>query len=60
MISENLQKVTLNLRTGDWEFLRDAYASRGMGPSIVVRKIISREVDRIQAKMTPMEEFSEE
>lgn len=45
---DKLQKHTLNLREGDWEYLETVY-SRQMTPvSAVVRKIVSTYVDGLK------------
>jgi hypothetical protein len=52
MRSDELEKKTLNLRRGDWEFLTETYQPKGVNTSTLVRKVISNLVDRIRAKMT--------
>lgn len=47
---DGLQKVTLNLRTGDWDYLADIFASQGYPTSVVVRNIIAKYVDAIRAQ----------
>ncbi len=48
MANENLQKHTLHLRKGDFEFLEGAFHARGVPPSIVIRKLVSKLVDSLQ------------
>lgn len=47
--SDQLQKHTLNLRAGDFDFLSAFYEPRGIKGSQALRYIISREVDRLRA-----------
>ncbi|TXH44225.1 MAG: hypothetical protein E6Q97_33085 [Desulfurellales bacterium] len=48
MANENLQKHTLLLRKGDFDFLEGAFHARGVPPSIVIRKLVSKLVDSLQ------------
>lgn len=43
-----LQKHTMNLREGDFEYLDTVYGPRGVKASIVIRKLVSRLVDTLQ------------
>lgn len=45
-MNPNIKKHTLNLRSGDWDFLEQVYAHQGIATSVVVRTIISDFVDR--------------
>lgn len=45
-----LQKVTLNLREGDWEFLAAHFSQKTTSPSFVIRKLVSTFVDRKRAE----------
>ena len=53
MPTEELEKVTLNLRKGDWEALQEWCETRPTKPSIIVRKIVSRYVDSLGPKIAP-------
>ena len=44
-----LEKKTLNLREGDWDVLTEAFKPRGLDTSVVVRRVVSRLVDKIKA-----------
>ena len=57
---EELEKKTLNIRKGDWDFLTDIYQPRGLSTSEVVRKIISLHVEHIRSKQTPITELLHE
>lgn len=46
MSNPHLQKHTLNLRKGDWDFIEAMYAARGISTSQVVRALISNFVDQ--------------
>lgn len=48
MANENLQKHTLLLRRGDFDFLEGAFHARGVPPSIVIRKLVSKLVDSLR------------
>ena len=52
MARSDLQKHTLNLRTGDYDYLSRFYHSRGVTAADVIRSIISQHVDALQ-KMEP-------
>ncbi len=49
-MSNNLQKKTLNLRNGDWDYLEMMYQGQGIGPSIVIRTLIAKFVDQAKAQ----------
>jgi len=42
----DLQKHTLNLREGDWDFLESIFRPNGIPTSVAVRTIISNYVDK--------------
>lgn len=44
----DFHKVTLNLRLGDWEYLHDAFRTRGYPTSVIVRNLVSRYVDALR------------
>jgi len=46
MSNSNLQKHTLNLRRGDWDFLESVYKPHGVGTSEVVRALVRDFVDK--------------
>lgn len=51
---EPLHKKTLNLRAGDWEYLESVYGLRGVPTSILVRRLVSRHVDDLRKRETPV------
>ena len=53
MPSEELQKHTLHLRRGDFDYIGDVYAEKGVPASVVIRTIVSKFVDNIRAASTP-------
>lgn len=46
----DLQKHTLNLRAGDYEWLMDTYAAKDVTASMVIRMIVSKFVDNLKNK----------
>jgi len=48
----DLQKHTLNLRQGDWAYLESVYKPNGVDTSIVIRTIVSKQVDKLKALET--------
>ena len=53
----NLQKITMNIREGDFEKLATLFPT--MGASVAARKIISAFVDRFhQENVTPVTDLS--
>jgi hypothetical protein len=50
----DLEKVTLNLRRGDWEYLEDLLAPKGVATSVFVRTLVSRRVDELRSRETPL------
>lgn len=54
-VDPNLQKHTLNLRRGDWDYLESVFAAQNVPTSIVVRRIISQAVDHMRAQETPID-----
>lgn len=51
----NLQKHTLNLRRGDWDYLESVFDPQNVSTSLVVRQIISKTVDHLRAQETPLD-----
>ena len=49
MPKEALTKHTLYLREGDYDFIRDTYAAKGVPAALIIRKIVSRFVDEVSA-----------
>lgn len=45
---QNFDKVTLNLRKGDWDELTEFCQNRPTNPSTIVRTIVSRFVDDLK------------
>jgi len=48
--NEDLQKHTLNLREGDWDYLERVFSERGYPVSSIVRNVISHYVDRLKVR----------
>lgn len=48
-----IQKKTLNLRAGDWDYIESIYGAKGIPTSHIVRKIVSRFVDNLRSQETP-------
>jgi len=48
MAKTELEKVTMNLRRGDFEFLQDHFPKIGAGP--LVRKMVSNYVDGLRKR----------
>lgn len=44
--SENFQKVTLNLRPGDWDYIESIFKPQGISTSLVIRSIVANFVDK--------------
>lgn len=54
----DLQKVTLNLRQGDFDYLASICNHRGIPTSALVRNIISNKVDELRAAEGGMPKFN--
>ena len=52
--SDDISKHTLNLRSGDWDFIESIYKPRGIATSIIVRSIIARFVDEHRKHKLPI------
>lgn len=50
MSKDKLQKHTLFLRKGDWEYIESVFQARGYPTSAIVRRVISRFVDTLSAE----------
>ena len=50
-----LEKKTLNLRKGDWDYIESIYKEQGIDTSFIVRKNLSALVDKIKAKEKPID-----
>ena len=50
-----LQKHTLNLRAGDYEYLDSLFGSQGLKAAVVIRTIVSRSVDHYRKQETPID-----
>lgn len=48
MPRDSLQKHTLNLREGDWDYITARFASKGHHTSTIVRTVVSRFVDAMK------------
>lgn len=53
--NEDIQKHTLNLRAGDWDFLESVYRARGISTSQVIRMLVSNFVDKTKGKLAQPE-----
>lgn len=51
MSALDLQKHTLNLRSGDWEIIEAVAQPRGIATSFIVRTLVSQYVDQIKRKI---------
>lgn len=54
MSNPEITKHTLNLRSGDWDFIESIFKPRGVATSIVVRSLISRYVDEARKNEQPI------
>lgn len=45
----DLQKHTLNLRSGDWDYITARFHPKGKDTSTVIRSIVSKFVDAIRS-----------
>jgi hypothetical protein len=54
-MSDHLQKHTLNLRRGDWEFITSLAKPQGVDTSLVVRKLVSKFVDEQRSLEAPVD-----
>lgn len=52
---DELQKHTLNLRRGDYDYLQQVFASQGIPAAVAIRRIISRHVDYFREQETPVD-----
>jgi len=52
MAKDDLQKHTLHLRRGDWDYIESIFRPNGIATSLVVRTLVSRFVDtkKIEAR----------
>lgn len=46
----DLQKHTLHLRSGDWDYLESIFKPNGIPTSVAVRSLVSQFVDRKRAE----------
>lgn len=51
-MKKDLQKHTLNLRPGDWDYIESVYIPQGVATSVIIRTIVSNYVDSLKAKET--------
>lgn len=52
MSNPNIQKHTLNLRAGDWDYIESIARPSGIATSSVVRALVSDFVDKRRARET--------
>ncbi len=57
-MSDALQKHTLNLRSGDWDYLESIFKPNGIATAIVVRTLVSNLVDKKKDAATTNENVS--
>lgn len=55
-----LQKKTLNLRKGDWDYIEEQYSARGVQVSTVVRYLVSLHVDALKVGEMDLDELMAE
>jgi hypothetical protein len=51
--NDALQKHTLNLRTGDWDYLDSVFGPQGISTSTVIRRLVAQTVDHLRAHESP-------
>lgn len=51
-----LQKHTMNLRAGDFDFLASVCEPRGVQPSVLIRQVISKYVDKLKEQIGEQEQ----
>ena len=51
--NDALQKHTLNLRAGDWDYLDSVFASQGIATSTIFRRLVAQTVDHLRAHESP-------
>lgn len=51
--AERLEKKTMLLREGDWDFLTDYYQPKGVTTSLLIRELVSSHVDKLRAAQAP-------
>lgn len=49
MLSEKLEKKTMQFREGDWEFLTDTYQPKGVTTSKLIRSLVADHVDKLRS-----------
>ena len=57
-MSDILQKHTLNLRSGDWDYLESIFKANGIATAVVIRTLVSNLVDKKKAADTTNENVS--
>ena len=50
--SDALKLHSIKLRDGDFDFLSDYYAARGLKASIVIRRLVRAHVDKLMAEQS--------
>jgi hypothetical protein len=51
----DLQKHTLQLRSGDWDYLESIYKPNGLPTSVVIRSLVSEHVDKMKRREGPQD-----
>jgi len=49
-MKKDIHKHTLNLRTGDWDYIESVFYPQGVATSTVIRTIVSNYVDGLKSK----------
>jgi len=52
--TESLQKHTLHLYAGDFERLAATYDKKGLGASVVIRRLVRAHLQRIEGQLSPL------
>lgn len=52
--TESLQKHTLYLYAGDFERLAATYDKKGLGASVVIRRLVRAHLQRIEGQLSPL------
>ena len=55
-----LERKTLNLRQGDWQYLDQQFTSKGISVSVLIRYLVSRYVDSLLANEITSADIMEE
>lgn len=53
MRNPDLEKVTLNLRRGDMDFLASVCEPKGIATSFLIRELVAAKVDELRRRLDP-------